>query len=134
MKKLVLISVVLLLVACNSGANQETKSETNSAPIQTQPPTETTVQTQDNATQGVWIDVRSAKEYETGHLMGAVNIAHTDIASQITSVAPNKDEPINLYCRTGRRAEAALQELQKLGYTNITNHGGYDNLVKKGLK
>ena len=42
--------------------------------------------------------------------------------------------PINLYCRSGRRAEAALTELKNAGYTNVTNHGGYEDLVKKGLK
>ncbi|MFC2433172.1 MAG: rhodanese-like domain-containing protein, partial [Neisseria subflava] len=28
----------------------------------------------------------------------------------------------------------ALTELKKAGYTNVTNHGGYEDLVKKGLK
>jgi len=31
-------------------------------------------------------------------------------------------------------SEVALNELKKAGYTNVTNHGGYDDLVKKGLK
>ena len=46
----------------------------------------------------------------------------------------SEDAPINLYCRSGRRAEAALTELKNAGYTNVTNHGGYEDLVKKGLK
>lgn len=79
-------------------------------------------------------DVRSAEEYNAGHLMNAINIVHTDIKNQIANVAPNKDEPIHLYCRSGRRAEIALQGLKELGYTNVTNHGGYDDLVKQGLK
>ena len=49
-------------------------------------------------------------------------------------LAQIKDAPINLYCRSGRRAEAALTELKNAGYTNVTNHGGYEDLVKKGLK
>lgn len=90
------------------------------------------VQTQKAA--GVWIDVRSAEEFNQGHLSGAINLTHTDIAQRIAEVAPDKNQPINLYCRSGRRAEAALNELKKLGYRNVTNHGGYDDLVKAGLK
>ena len=84
--------------------------------------------------QGVWIDVRSAEEFNEGHLQGAVNVPHDQIASQIARISPDKTAPVNLYCRSGRRAEAALQELKKMGYTNVTNHGGYQDLLNKGVK
>lgn len=83
---------------------------------------------------GVWIDVRSEEEFKSGHLQGAVNIPHDQIVERIKSVSPDKNAPVNLYCRSGRRAEAALTELKKAGYTNVTNHGGYEDLLKKGLK
>lgn len=83
---------------------------------------------------GVWIDVRSAEEFNAGHLQDAVNIPHDKIIARIQAVSPDKNAPVNLYCRSGRRAEAALNELKNAGYTNVTNHGGYEDLVKKGLK
>lgn len=83
---------------------------------------------------GVWIDVRSAEEFNAGHLQDAVNIPHDQILARIQAVSPDKNAPVNLYCRSGRRAEAALTELKNAGYTNVTNHGGYEDLVKKGLK
>ena len=83
---------------------------------------------------GVWIDVRTPEEFKEGHLQGAVNVPHDQIASQIARISPDKTAPVNLYCRSGRRAEAALQELKKLGYTNVTNHGGYQDLLNKGVK
>ena len=83
---------------------------------------------------GIWIDVRSAEEFNSGHLQNAVNIPHDQIIEGIKAVSSDKNAPINLYCRSGRRAEIALNELKKAGYTNVTNHGGYDDLVKKGLK
>ena len=90
--------------------------------------------TQQANTKGVWIDVRSAEEFNAGHLQDAVNIPHDQILERIQSVSPDKDAPVNLYCRSGRRAESALNELKKAGYTNVTNHGGYEDLVKKGMK
>ena len=83
---------------------------------------------------GVWIDVRSAEEFNAGHLQDAVNIPHDKIIEGVKALGSDKDAPINLYCRSGRRAEAALTELKKAGYTNVTNYGGYEDLVKKGLK
>lgn len=62
---------------------------------------------------GVWIDVRSAEEFKEGHLQGALNIPHDKIVERIKSVSPDKNAPVNLYCRSGRRAEAALTELKK---------------------
>ena len=82
----------------------------------------------------VWIDVRSAEEFNAGHLQDAVNIPHDKIIEGVKALGSDKDAPINLYCRSGRRAEAALTELKNAGYTNVTNHGGYEDLVKKGLK
>ncbi|MGP1519373.1 MAG: rhodanese-like domain-containing protein [Haemophilus parainfluenzae] len=99
----------------------------------------TAPQTEQSAVQpekakGVWIDVRSAEEFNAGHLQDAVNIPHDQILARIQAVSPDKNAPVNLYCRSGRRAETALTELKNAGYTNITNHGGYEDLVKKGLK
>ena len=99
----------------------------------------TAPQTEQSAVQpekakGVWIDVRSAEEFNAGHLQDAVNIPHDQILARIQAVSPDKNAPINLYCRSGRRAETALTELKNAGYTNVTNHGGYEDLVKKGLK
>ncbi|WP_373755380.1 rhodanese-like domain-containing protein [Neisseria sp.] len=83
---------------------------------------------------GVWIDVRTPEEFKQGHLKGTLNIPADQIAAKIAAVSPDKKAPVNLYCRSGRRAEVALQELKKMGYTNVTNHGGYEDMLKKGLK
>lgn len=83
---------------------------------------------------GVWIDVRTPEEFRSGHLQGAINIPVQQIRAAIMAVSPDKHAPLHLYCRSGRRVEVALQELKALGYTNITNHGGYEDLLKKGLR
>jgi phage shock protein E len=85
----------------------------------------------------IWIDVRSAEEYQAGHLAGAVNIVHTDIAAKIATVTADKNAEIQLYCRSGRRSGLAEAELKKLGFTNVHNAGGYEALktaAEKGGK
>lgn len=74
----------------------------------------------------IWIDVRSADEYAGGHVEAAVNIPHTEIAGKISAVSGDKNQEIKLYCRSGKRAGMAKQTLEQMGYTNVTNIGGYE--------
>ncbi|KKZ53671.1 phage-shock protein [Haemophilus haemolyticus] len=122
MKKLLttILSATAILFPLTTSANTTHKVEQSAV--------------QPEKAKGIWIDVRSAEEFNSGHLQNAVNIPHDQIIEGIKSVSSDKNAPINLYCRSGRRAEVALNELKKAGYTNVTNHGGYDDLVKKGLK
>ena len=78
----------------------------------------------------VWIDVRSAREYQAGHLPGAHHLPHERIAEGIGAIAPDPDTPIRLYCRSGARAAEAKAALEKLGYTRVENRGAYKTLLK----
>jgi len=75
----------------------------------------------------VLIDVRSAGEFASGHLQGAVNIPHDQITEGIGSVAADKSTRIILYCRSGRRADTALNALKSAGYENVSNYGGLED-------
>lgn len=76
----------------------------------------------------VVIDVRTAEEFAAGALPGAEQIAYQQIASRISVIAPDKATPIVLYCRSGRRSSVAEDSLRALGYSNLINAGGYDQL------
>lgn len=64
------------------------------------------------------VDVRSAKEYADGHLPGALNIPHDEIARRWTALNARRDQEIVLYCHSGRRAGLAQQALEKLDFTH----------------
>lgn len=76
----------------------------------------------------VLIDVRTAEEFAAGALPGARRIGHEQIATQIAALVPDKNTPIVLYCRSGRRSAIAQDSLAQLGYRNLINAGGYDQL------
>ena len=82
----------------------------------------------DDGIDSLLIDVRSAEEFAEGELPGAIRIGHEDIAAQIASVAPDKDRPLVLYCRSGRRSAIAQQSLEEMGYSQVINAGAYDEL------
>jgi phage shock protein E len=76
----------------------------------------------------VLIDVRTAEEFATGALPGALNISHEQIAGKIAGVAPDKHAPVVLYCRSGNRSGIARQTLEQLGYTQVINAGAFVSL------
>ena len=80
---------------------------------------------------GVIIDVRTAQEYDAGHLKTAINIPYTEIGEKITDHVTNKEEKITVYCRSGRRSGIAKKTLDSMGYTNVTNAGAYATLRNK---
>jgi phage shock protein E len=86
------------------------------------------------AQQVLWIDVRSEAEYLQGHLPGAILIPHDTIADNIAQWAPDKSQPIQLYCRSGRRSGIAAQVLKDLGYNKVTNAGGYEQIKEEQIK
>ena len=73
------------------------------------------------------VDTRSAAEYEAGHLEAAVLIPYDAIEAGMLKLTEDRDQPIYLYCGSGRRAEIARERLQHRGYTNVTNLGGLED-------
>ena len=80
------------------------------------------------------IDVRTAKEYNKGHLKNAINIPHTEIGERIAGHAKDKEGKITVYCRSGHRSGIAKVTLEKLGYTSVVNAGAYEKLKAQEMK
>lgn len=83
------------------------------------------------ASNEVIIDVRTPEEYSEAHYPNAINIEYQNIRSEISKLVPNKDTPIVLYCRTGRRAEIALKNLLNEGYANVINAGSLSDMKNR---
>jgi phage shock protein E len=78
------------------------------------------------ADEGVWIDVRTADEYASGHVPQAINIPYNEIGQRIAEVTTDREEPIYLYCHSGRRAGKAKDTLVAAGYIHVVNVGGLE--------
>ena len=70
------------------------------------------------------LDVRSADEYDAGHLPTAINIPHTEVADRQTELPNNLDTEIIIYCRSGRRAAMAQATLEEAGFSNVRHLEG----------
>ncbi|TFG85429.1 MAG: rhodanese-like domain-containing protein [Chromatiales bacterium] len=78
------------------------------------------------------VDVRSAEEFSTGHVEGAINIPHLDVEKRLSEFGENRDRQIVLYCRSGHRAGLAQESLKALGYTQVFNAGGFEAWLSAG--
>ncbi len=75
------------------------------------------------------VDVRTPEEFSQGHLDNAVNIPYESISAEFTKQKIAKDQPVVVYCRSGRRSGIAQTSLIELGYSKIHNGGGYEQLA-----
>ncbi|MEW5755452.1 MAG: rhodanese-like domain-containing protein [Pseudomonadota bacterium] len=118
MKKVFVAIMLVVLVACNGESGKPNSGFVAPA----------AAWQQINAG-ALLLDVRSAGEYAQGHIEGAINIPHTELASRLGELDSNKDRPVVVYCAAGVRAEKAKQVLVNAGYQNVYNARGYSDLL-----
>ena len=71
------------------------------------------------------VDVRTPQEQAAGVIPGTdFLMPHDRIASDWKGKAIPLDQPIVLYCHSGRRSARAVQTLRALGYTNVRDLSG----------
>lgn len=72
------------------------------------------------------VDVRTPEEFGQGKIPGAVNVPLSgSFANSMTKF--EKDRPVIVYCRSGRRSTIASEQLEQAGYTAIFNYQGSFN-------
>lgn len=73
---------------------------------------------QENAT---IVDVRSAAEFATGHIPGAINIPHTEIREHLDEL---RGRPVRLICKSGMRSYLAYRVLVQEGFEDVASFSG----------
>lgn len=72
------------------------------------------------------LDVRTPEEFAETHIKGATLIPVTELREQLGKL-PDKDRPIVVYCRTGRRSRMAKRMLEEAGYQTVFDLGARTN-------
>ena len=79
----------------------------------------------------ILIDVRTREEWDAGFIEGATHIPLNNLALEINKYVINDKEEILLYCRSGNRSGKAKLLLNSLGYTNVKNLGGINDISQR---
>jgi rhodanese-related sulfurtransferase len=80
------------------------------------------------------VDVREDREWEAGHLPGAIHLGRGIIERDIEKTIPDTSAALVLYCGGGFRSALAAKNLQEMGYTNVISmDGGFGGWKTAGL-
>lgn len=78
----------------------------------------------DSETGIILLDVRTQEEYDEIHIPKSILIPVEVIDKEAQTILKDKDAPVFVYCRSGRRSVIAAESLVRQGYTNVFNLGG----------
>jgi rhodanese-related sulfurtransferase len=81
----------------------------------------------------VVIDVRTPEEFASGHVADARNIDVQSDSFHAKVDELDRDATYVLYCRSGARAGAAGEMMLEMGFTDLANAGGFEDLAAEGL-
>ncbi|MCG8590942.1 MAG: rhodanese-like domain-containing protein [Proteobacteria bacterium] len=71
------------------------------------------------------LDVRTAAEYEAGHIPGARWIPHSELGARSEELAEFREREIVVYCERGGRAARAVEALRAAGFSQLTPLAGH---------
>lgn len=85
-------------------------------------------------TSAIILDVRQPEEFAEGHLAQAINLDWLNQTVFINGLAKlNKQKTYYVYCRSGRRSQAAAGKLKAEGFQVIDLKGGFLHWVEVGM-
>ena len=119
--KLCILLITILVLSCQNHPKDSTITMVDSEEMKTM--------LQDNQVQ--LVDVRTVKEFNEHYIKGAENIVYDDNFKQKLDTL-DKDKPIIVYCRSGRRSAKCTDIMEKQGFTKIYElKGGITQWMKE---
>ena len=70
------------------------------------------------------LDVRDKKEFDSGHIVDAVNIPYSALDSRLDELSKHKDRPVVVACKMGQHSGSAGVVLRKHGFENVVRLTG----------
>ena len=112
-----LVVVLLMVTACASSPKKQTQMK-ELAP-------DAWAELQEQTSESVILDVRTAEEFESGYIKGALNMdirGGADFLASIESL--DKSKSYFVYCRSGARSGQACQLMSQMGFSALYNLDG----------
>ncbi len=88
-----------------------------------------------NREQGVALDIRKEKEFNTSHILDAINLSNDKITKNgFVSLEKHKENPIIVVCSAGLVASKVASDLHKAGFARVSIlKGGMGAWIGAGL-
>ncbi|BFM10518.1 hypothetical protein R50072_06710 [Simiduia litorea] len=72
------------------------------------------------ANQGLLLDVREPAEAALKRVAGAINVPRGVLEMKMAELCSGVEQPIYIHCATGGRASLAAEQLQRMGYEQVS--------------
>lgn len=86
-----------------------------------------------NNEEAVLVDVREKKDFEQGHIAGAIHIPHTRVAERVSELEPYRDKTIVLADKMGQHAGPVGKQLRQQGFEVRRMQGGMAEWANQNL-
>ena len=86
-----------------------------------------------NAEQAVLVDVRDAKEYKTGHIVGALSVPHSKLADYLDSLEKYRQKTLIVVDKMGQHGGAVGKQLREKGFIVARMQGGMAEWLGQNL-
>ncbi|MBL4821270.1 MAG: rhodanese-like domain-containing protein [Gammaproteobacteria bacterium] len=70
------------------------------------------------------VDIRDKKEFDSGHIVDALNIPLSKLDQRIAELDKHKDKPIVVVCKMGQHSSEACKKLEGAGHSQVVKLGG----------
>ena len=77
-----------------------------------------------NRENAIVLDVRDKKDFDSGHIVDAINIPFSSLDSRIDELKKHQDKPIVIACKMGQHSGSAGTLLRKHGFENVSRLTG----------
>jgi rhodanese-related sulfurtransferase len=72
-----------------------------------------------NREHAVLLDVRSAQEFEAGHILGALNIPEAELGGRSDELEKHRERPVIVCCQSGAASMRAARVLRFSKFANV---------------
>ncbi len=76
----------------------------------------------------VLLDVRTQEEFDAETILGSLLLPVQELELNALEILKDKEKIILVYCRSGNRSKTASNKLIELGYKNVYDIGGINDL------
>lgn len=77
-----------------------------------------------NRDEAVAVDIRDRKDFNAGHITGAIHLPLSSLDKKMHELEKYKDKQIIVVCKMGSSANLAVSKLQKAGYQQVARLKG----------
>ena len=77
-----------------------------------------------NRSDAVVVDVRDKKEFDSGHIVDAINIPLAKFDQRMAELTKHKEKPVVVVCKMGQQSSDACKKLTTAGFAQVSKLGG----------